>query len=388
MTKSLKTKIGILASCFCAMSFIAFSPIVYAVSESFPEYTLSMVQMMVTLPSLMFILFSPLSGVLMRYVPKKTLAICSVAMYFVSGMFSFTFHNSLILILVGSAIMGCGTGVLMPVINALICDNFEGNDRGAVMGLNSTFVAIGGLTFTFISGQLASIDWKYSFLVFLLIIPILIIMAVFLPKSEKTEKGIEKVKKEKVKLHFNSYLIVLFVVGFVYFCLQNAYNTNASVYVDELNAGGTALSGIVTMMNPLGGIIGGILFGFLLSKSKDQIESVALLLAGAGFVFAGIVNSIPSVMIAGILIGAAYALFNAGGTYLLAKNLNSDENEILVSIYMAIVNLGAAVSPYIVNSLSGVFGEGTTVKYLFAGIFILVLTVISVIAGLSKAKNQ
>ena len=146
-----KSKIGILASCFCAMSYLTFAPVVASMAASFPEVSLSLVQMVVTLPSLMFIVVSPLSGTLMRRFAKKKLALLAVALYFISAVFGYVFQENFYLVLLGSAIMGCGTGLLMPVTNALICDQFEGTERSSMMGLNATFVAVGGLTFTFLS---------------------------------------------------------------------------------------------------------------------------------------------------------------------------------------------------------------------------------------------
>lgn len=358
MKQSLKTKIGIFSACFCAMSFLAFAPIVANVAEDFPAISISLIQMMVTLPSLMFIVFSPLAGKLIQKYAKKTLALISVGLYFVSGMFVYLFHYNFYLILLGSAIMGCGTGLLMPVLNSLICENYSGAERGAMMGLNATFVAIGGLTFTFTSGQLAQNGWHNSFLVFILILPALILAWLFLPS---TNSQIDRDDKTPGGFEMNPYVFALFSIGFLYFCLQNAFNTNSSIYVGELTLGGTNVAGLVSMMNPLGGIIGGMIFGFMLSRMKKQIETTALILSGVGFLLAGLIPSLFSVMAGGLLVGVAYALFNAAGTFLLSQYLKPENNDYTASVYLAVVNLGAALSPYVVNAASGIMGSTSLV---------------------------
>ncbi|MCF0136035.1 MAG: MFS transporter [Lachnospiraceae bacterium] len=396
-----KSKIGILASCFCAMSYLTFAPVVASMAASFPEVSLSLVQMVVTLPSLMFIVVSPLSGTLMRRFAKKKLALLAVALYFISAVFGYVFQENFYLVLLGSAIMGCGTGLLMPVTNALICDQFEGTERSSMMGLNATFVAVGGLTFTFLSGQLAKYGWQNCYFVFFLILPLLLTIYLFLPREERCvgdEGGSSPNKGEYPdavndpdagalkaaaagRPEMNPYIVALFVIGFLYFCLQNAFNTNASVYVEELSLGGASTAGLVSMMNPLGGILGGVIFGLLAAKLGDQIETVALSIAGLGFLLAGGLPSAASILVSGLLVGIAFALFNAAGTFLLAKHLKPENNDITVAIYMAVVNLGAAVSPYVVNFLAGFAGGSSAVKFLLCGAGLILCCAVSFFIG-------
>lgn len=369
MKNTLKTKIGILAGCFCAVSYLAFAPIVAAIAQSFPDVSLSLIQMVVTLPSLMFIIFSPLSGKLMQIFPKRTLVLVSVGLTFLSGMVLYAFHESFIFILLGSAIMGCGSGLLMPTVNALICEYFDGQQRGAMMGLNATVVALGGLSFTFLSGQLARTGWGSSFLVFFLTVPVFALVWFCLPKS--AAKQAENAER-KGGFELTPMVMALFIIGFVYFCLQNAFNTNASVYVEELALGDAGMAGLVSMMSPLGGIIGGVLFGLLASKLGKQIETAALLSAGIGFLIAGFIPSLGAVLGGGLLVGIAYALFNAAGTLLLSMKVRPENNDFTAAVYLAFVNLGAALSPYAVNSLSAPFGSAAGVRFMLCGVLITV----------------
>lgn len=376
MKSTLKTEIGILSSCYVAVSYLTFAPIVASIAESFPNVGLSLIQMVVTLPCLMFIVFSPLSGRLMQSFPKRTLILVSIALVFLSGMLLYAFHSSFYLILLGSAVMGCGSGLLMPTVNALICENFDDARRGAMMGLNATFVALGGLSFTFLSGQLARFGWNMSFLVFFIAVPVFLIAWFFLPRASEKQAA---AAASAGGFELSPMVIALFVIGFIYFCLQNAFNTNASVYVDELSLGDAGMAGLVSMMSPLGGILGGILFGVLASRLGKQIETAALLFAGAGFLIAGFLPSLGAVLGGGLLVGIAYALFNAAGTLLLSRKLRPENNDFTVSVYLAFVNLGAALSPYVVNTASAFLGSAASAKFLFCGSLISLCGVISAV---------
>lgn len=379
MKNKFLTKVGVLTACSCSLSYLAFSPIIASIAASFPETDISLVQMIITLPSFMFIIFSPLAGKLAQKVEKKTLAVIAILLYLAGGLLSFFLHSSIWQILAGSLIIGCGSGLLMPVLNSIICDCFDGAERGQIMGLNATFVALGAMLMIFISGQLSRFGWHMSFLSFLILIPVLIVVLAFLPKS----KAAPALAKQGADTHNSSgfemtpIIAFLFVIGVAYFSLQNAYNTNSSLYLSDMNIGVAEVASYVTMVNSLGGIFGGMLFGWLVTKAKAQVETVALLLSSAGFLLTFFLPQIVPILVGSALVGAGFALFNASGTFLLSKYLKPENNAFTASIYLAVVNLGASLSPVVVNNISGLFGESTAVRYLTTGILIGVCAVIS-----------
>ncbi len=384
MINKAKAKAGILVTCTVSLCYMAFSPIIAGMAAAFPDTDISLVQMVMTLPSFMFIVFSPLAGKLTQRIRKKTLVTASLLMYLIGGLFPFFFHSNIWLVLMGSVVIGCGSGLLMPVINAIICDCFEEEERAQLMGLNATFVAIGAMLFIFVGGQLVSLlgDWFYCYLSFLLLIPVLAVALLCLPDSGPAQQ-----KEESGSgFEMNPYVAFIFGIGFLYFVMQNAFNTNSSLYISETGIGGPEAAGLATMCNTLGGIAGGSVFGLLVKKAKDQAQTVALALAGAGFLLAFFVRSLVPVLAGGALVGAAFAFYNAVGTYLLSKYLKPQNNAFTVSVYMAVINVGAALSPVVVNAVSGLAGEGTAQRYLMCGAAIMACGVASAVVNRIHAK--
>ena len=375
-------RIGILVACTSSLSYMAFSPVIASIAEAFPETDVSLIQMIMTLPSLLFIVFSPLAGKLAQFVRKKTLVILSLLLYLAGGIFPFFFHSNIWLILTGSVIMGCGSGMLMPVINSIICDYFDDAERGQLMGFNATFVALGAMFFSFISGQLSRLGWHYSFLCFLLLIPVLLVIIKCLPDGIIFSGG----TASKSGFQFSPYIAFLFVIGIIYFTMQNAFNTNSSIYISEMGIGGADTASSATMCNTLGGIVGGLCFGFLAAKTKRQIETVALAMSGAGFLLCFFLPSLIPILLGGAMVGFGFAVFNAAGTYLLSKSLKPENNAFTASIYMAAINLGAALSPMVVNPVSDIFGGTTAMRFLVTGIVIALCALVSVPANLSCKK--
>lgn len=381
-----RIKIGVLAICAVALTYMALSPVLASIGAEFQEVSETLVQMIITLPSFLFIVFSPLSGFLMGYVKKKYIALFGLFCYLIGGLFPFFFNSSIWELLAGSGIIGIGTGLLMPLINGFIVQYFERDEQAGLMGLNATCTALGALAFIFMGGQLAKFGWKYSYLAFILVVPIILIVLFCLPDGEPQKLEIQEDSKTKSKGQFemNPYIFGLFIIGFIYFVTQNAYNTNSSAYVAEAAGAGTAMASVVTMANTIGGIVGGAMFRGINMKLKNQIETVTLAIVAAGFLLAYFVPTLPTIIIGSLMVGYGYALFNAGGTYLLAQNTRPDTNAFTVSVYLAFINIGAAISPVVVNVCAGLFGNGSASKFIFAGVVIAAVAAYSFVLNIKK----
>ncbi|MBQ7149312.1 MAG: MFS transporter [Pseudobutyrivibrio sp.] len=374
-----KIKVGVLSICAVALSYMALSPIIASIAADFPGVNETLPQMVFTLPSFMFIGCSPLCGIAMSHINKKTIAIGGLLCYLIGGLLPFFFNSSIWELLAGSAIIGIGTGFLMPLINGFIVQYFKKDEQAGLMGLNATFTAVGALSFIFIGGQLAKMGWRYSYLTFLLVIPIILIALICLPKGEPQVAEVADKDDSVAKSQFemNSYILGLFVIGTIYFIMQNAFNTNSSAYVAEVLGAGTGIASLVTMANTLGGILGGTMFRGLVMKFNSHIETVTLAAIGIGFLIPVFIPHMVALIIGSIMVGYGYAIFNAGGTYLLAQNTRPETNAFTVSVYLAVINLGAAFSPIIVNAFAGIIGNGATIKFLLAGVVIIAVAVYS-----------
>lgn len=381
----LKIKIGIMSLCSVALSYMALSPIIASIGADFTGVDETLVQMVFTLPSLLFIIGSPLSGIAMSYINKKTIALFSLSCYLVGGLFPFFFNSSIWLLLVGSLIIGVGTGFLMPLINGFIVQYFDKNDRAPLMGMNAIFTALGALTFIFIGGQLSRFGWRYTYLAFSLVIVIIALVITCLPTGEPQKAEVSEKNGKTSAFEMNSYIFGLFAIGFIYFVVQNAFNTNSSAYAINVLGKDAAMASLVTMINTIGGIIGGMSFSRIAYRAKSQIETITLAVIAVGFFITFFIPSTVAFFAGSFLIGYGFAIFNAAGSYLLSYNTRPETNAFTVSVYLALINFGAAISPIVVNACTGFMGEGIQNKFLFVGI---VITIIGVGSYLLNAKKE
>lgn len=377
MNHEKKSKIGILSTSIVTLSYMALTPILGQVSKNFSGISDSLAQMVFTLPSLMMLVFAIFAGKLTQYFYKRTLILFGLLVFFCGGMFPLVFHTAIWQLLFGSALMGIGTSFISVIGNALICDCFSGKERSSLMGLNASFVGIGGLISAFLAGQLANTHWYNAYLTFLILVPLFIIAYLFLPQGQTPQKSV----RQKVEVSFKPSACIYFLglIGFLYFVFQNAYNTNSALLITTLGLGGSSVASLVTMLNAVGGIAGGLCFGKLYSTVHRQVESFAMLLAAIGFLLSFVCGNLPAILIGGFLVGTAFAIFNAAGTLLISQNVPIEQNAFTAAVYLAVINLGAAISPYIVNTLASVAAPGPVVRFLTCGILIGICAIVSFI---------
>lgn len=88
-------------------------------------------------------------------------------MYIVFGCGAGLFSN-IYLVLVCRALVGVGVGIIMPMSTGLITYYFTRDKQDVLMGYSSAMNMLGGVVATLIAGALAMINWRMSFLVYLL----------------------------------------------------------------------------------------------------------------------------------------------------------------------------------------------------------------------------
>ena len=280
MDQTLKQKIGVLAPSMVNQSFFCLSTVIVQMARTFSRADLSAVQLVFTLPSLMITLASLAAGKLASRFHKKTLLLTGLLMTTLGGTAGYFLSFSLPALLACSAVIGLGVGLNLTLSYAIICDYYTGAERGKLMGLNTSFVCIGGVFFSFLGGALASVaGWSAVYLSFLLLLPVVVVVWRWCPLGLLEGQG-----QQRGRLGLSGYFVLLTGLGFVCYTFQNSFNANSSLYLSELGRYTPALASLSSICNSGGGIVGGLLFGWLLSRLKHQIQSVAYLISGTGFV--------------------------------------------------------------------------------------------------------
>lgn len=158
----------LLISTLTVMSGATLSPSLPAMREAFSDVANAdvWVRLVLTLPTLFIVLSAPLAGVVTDKLGRKPLLIASTILYGFAGASGFVLE-SLWAILTGRALLGLAVGGIMISVTTLLTDYFDGKERANVLGLQGTFMNVGGILFLSLGGVLADVDWQLPFLIYL-----------------------------------------------------------------------------------------------------------------------------------------------------------------------------------------------------------------------------
>ena len=187
-TIPLITLIGIWSiSALNALPGLAVSPILGKLSTIFPHSTELDIQMLSSLPSLLVIPFIILSGKLTEKVNYIRLLQTGLIIFSLSGIL-YLLSNKMWQLIAVSALLGVGSGLIVPLSTGLISRFFIGGYRTKQFGLSSAITNVTLVLATTLTGFLAEINWHLPFVVYLFPL-ISIVLSVYLKNSIAQNKS-------------------------------------------------------------------------------------------------------------------------------------------------------------------------------------------------------
>lgn len=166
-TIPLITLIGIWSiSALNALPGLAVSPILGKLSAIFPHATELDIQMLSSLPSLLIIPFIILSGKLTEKINNIWLLQIGLVIFSLSGIL-YLLSTKMWQLIAVSALLGVGSGLIVPLSTGLISRFFIGPYRTKQFGLSSAITNVTLVLATILTGYLAEINWHLPFLVYL-----------------------------------------------------------------------------------------------------------------------------------------------------------------------------------------------------------------------------
>ena len=181
-TIPLITLIGIWSiSALNALPGLAVSPILGRLSAIFPHSTELDIQMLSSLPSLLIIPFIILSGKLTEKINNVLLLQVGLVIFSLSGIL-YMLSTKMWQLITVSALLGIGSGLIVPLSTGLISRFFTGTYRTKQFGLSSAITNITLVLATVLTGYLAEVHWRLPFAVYLLPL-ISLVLSAYLKKD-------------------------------------------------------------------------------------------------------------------------------------------------------------------------------------------------------------
>lgn len=172
-------------SALTSLPGLAVSPILGDLTKIFPEATDLDIQMLTSLPSLLIIPFILLAGKLTEQMDYLRVLKVGLWLFAASGIL-YLVSDKMWQLIVVSALLGIGSGLIIPLSTGLISKYFVGTYRVKQFGLSSAITNMTLVIATAVTGYLAEISWHLPFLVYLLPLVSLLIVGYLKNDADKT----------------------------------------------------------------------------------------------------------------------------------------------------------------------------------------------------------
>jgi MFS family permease len=334
-----KIKVCVFAAAMMQMCFVGLAAAIADIAKAFPGQSIQLIQTSVTSINLVCILSALISGWLASSHSKKGLTLAGLFLVAAGGAGGFFYHSSLPLVYLWSLIVGCGMGLFTPPVSSLIVDYFDGDERSRLSGMQTSFINAGGVMLTFGGGLLAAAAWYYSYLAFLVAMPVLFICLANMPAKNKftaPEAG-----KQKIPLPVYYYMAATFMLLLAY----NVFTSNISLFISENQIGGASLAGSVNAVFMIGGVVCGFAFNKLSRRFGEYLFGISHLLLFVCFLLMYLNASIPVLAAAAFIGGSSISLT-------LPQCIFSVSSKIPPELSAGVLSLVASVSPSVATFIS------------------------------------
>jgi predicted MFS family arabinose efflux permease len=327
-------------------------------------------------------------GFLLKHFTKKTLLLVGDMIMLVFGFLPFLVGDYFWGIFFSRAVMGFGMGLIYPFAASFIIDLFQGADQKFMMGMRSTVGAIAGMIFATLTAQLSfNFGYKFSFLIPLILVPVVIIVKVFMVqdqiayKSEPSQQIAEKEQRlRKTSWGYICGNIALMIFAYTYF-------TNIGIVATSpVEAGGggfdTTVVGNVMTAFSLTMAVSGVLFKpvFLRLFHRQTPAVGVLLLAISLFVLYFSGQAMAMYFIGGILFGFGYQIYNGSFVLNLACTVTAKHVALAVSYFMAFNGIGQYLSSVFIPMVArGVLPGNLRADWLIGGVGLFVVAAAALI---------
>lgn len=359
------------------------SPVLSSVHAYYPGVDVSLIQMLVTVPTLMAVVVALLTGWLALYISKKKIFLFAALVAGVTGLVPLL-SDSFWTLFFFRALYGVALGIVVSLVTALVADFFDGEERVQVMGVQGASVGAGMVLVTTLAGIVGRTDFHNTY--YLSILGFVAFIAILLLLPEVPVKRAEGGEKKRIRLNAEVWRMAAFLFAEGFFII--VYTTNLSMHLAGALKGDTAVAGMITGVFSAAQILMGVLLGRISRITGRYTLPVAMFALAAGYLllvfFPG---NLPILLVSAVFCGYSQSVYCAKAMAEVTTVVDQDSTPMASSLMTCALCLSQFVSPVVIGGVSRLFfGEVTTTgAYLLGSIGIFC---VGLLAVLWKRKAQ
>lgn len=360
LTNEQRTSISVLALSTLTMSMSATTPALADIAAAFPLAKQTSVAMLATIPSLFSMPCALITGRLLgRKVRYRTLAMVAILFIITGGLLPLIL-NSLGLILAARAMMGVGLGILNPITPSVTMLELPKDRARRQMGINGATANTAAIIYQLIGGFACAISWRYSFLAYLLVIPALPIVMLYLREPEIVQEHDKPVQSKTIGSAvrmFGKPYWGWFALHFFFIVLFYAYITNISSIIANNHFGTASASALVLAVFSIGGVIGGYTMSRLITKIDKGVFILAGVICFIGKIILVTGDSLLMIYLGSLVYGLGYGVMLPAISLFSGMSVAPQQRAFALSINMIASGLGTFLSAYVFAGIAAAFGS-------------------------------
>lgn len=349
---------------------LAISPILGKLETIFHSASQLQLQMLESLPSFIIVPFILLAGRLSLWMNKKKLLIIGLAIFFGCSVI-YPFAGSMWLLLMISALLGIGAGLVIPFSTGLVADYFSGNYRTRQLGFVSAITNFTLVIATLLAGFLAGISWHLSFVVYC-ISGISLFFAFYLDDKPADANSLSAKPRAEVKKFKYKWPVKLMLLYYLITLLVLTVPLNLSLYMHNLKLGNYDTSGTLISIFFLAITLPGLFINRILDKLKRYTNFIALVLISIGLILFAFKVGLFLLTIGVIAIGLGYGTMQPVIYDKTASTVSPSQATYALSLVMVMNYVAIITYPFILRLLESIFHSNSSN---FPFIFCMILSV-------------
>lgn len=337
---------------------LAISPILGDLETIFKGASELQLQMLESLPSFIIVPFILLAGHFSVNADKKRIITIGLSIFFICSLV-YLFAKTIGLLLFVSALLGIGSGMVIPFSTGLIADYFTGEYRTRQLGIVSSITNMTLVLATLLAGFLAGINWHLSFLVYCFS-GISLVFAFFLKpnKSYLRNKGELKKDPAYVPVTTDTWPFRLMLLYYFITLLALTIPLNLSIYMQNLHIGQAGTSGTLISVFFLAITLPGFFINQVIRKFGNNTNFTALICISIGlgiFLIPGGTVILPVIGV--ILIGLGYGTMQPIIYDKTVSSVVPSHATFALALVMAMNYIAIITSPFIQKWLASLFSH-------------------------------
>ena len=371
-------------SALTSLPGLAVSPILGDLTTIFPKATDLDIQMLTSLPSLLIIPFILLGGKLTEKVDFVRILKIGLWLFAASGIL-YLISNKMWQLIVVSALLGIGSGLIIPLSTGVISKYFVGTYRVKQFGLSSAITNFTLVIATAVTGYLAEVSWHLPFLVYLL--PLISILLVGHLKESRSDAAVKPSSQStapsgqtaavdtggsKYGIHIKHLLQIMLFYGVTTFIvLAVIFNLSFLMEKHHFSSGN---SGLMISLFFLAIMAPGFCLDKIVDELKERTKAYSLLSMAVGLALIWIAP-IEWLIIPGcILVGLGYGIIQPMLYDKTTHTALPQKATMALAFVMMMNYLAILLYPFIIDFLQNLFH---TQSQEFPFVFNLLITIVT-----------